>query len=54
MLEFLSVNLPTILVGAVVILVVTLASIKLIRDKINNKGCGSCSGCPSQGTCHHK
>ncbi len=55
MLELLSANLPTILVGTVVFGVIALVVVKLVRDKLNHKSsCYGCSGCPSQGGCHGK
>ncbi|MGM9521791.1 MAG: FeoB-associated Cys-rich membrane protein [Oscillospiraceae bacterium] len=54
MLEFLSDNLATIIVAAVVFAAVALVLVKLIRDKKNHKSscsCG-CSGCPSSSICH--
>ncbi|WMJ83043.1 FeoB-associated Cys-rich membrane protein [Oscillospiraceae bacterium LTW-04] len=56
MFEFLSSNLPTIIVGAIVFTVITMVVVKLIKDKINHKsscGCG-CANCPSASACHHK
>ena len=54
MLEFLRLNGGTILVGAIVLVIVLAAIIKIRRDKKNGKGsCGcGCSGCPSAGMCH--
>ncbi len=53
MLEFLTQNAGTILVGAVLVLILVSAFMKIKKDKKNGKGCGcGCSGCPSQGICH--
>lgn len=56
MLEFFSVNLPTIIVGSVVFAVIALVVIKLVKDKIHHKGSCSCgrAHCPSESACHHK
>ncbi len=56
MLNWLSENLATILVGAVTFAIVGAVVIKLIRDQKNHKsscGCG-CANCPSAGMCHDK
>lgn len=56
MLNFLSANFSTIIVGIVVFSVIGLVVVKLVRDKINHKsncGCG-CANCPSASACHHK
>jgi len=54
MLSFISENLASIIVGAVVLLIVGAVVIKLIRDKKNHKSsCGACcSGCPMGSECH--
>ena len=55
MLNWLSQNLPTILVALVVLAVCTLIVVKMIRDKKKGKsscGCG-CEGCAHKGDCHH-
>ncbi len=54
MLSWLSANLGTILVAAVLILVVGLICVKLSRDKKAGKcSCGkSCSHCAMAGKCH--
>jgi hypothetical protein len=57
MLVFLAENIATIIVGAVVLAVAASIVAKLVRDKRNKKsscGCGSCSGCPSAGSCDMK
>ena len=54
MLEFLSANLGTIVVGAILTLVLVAAFLKIRKDKKEGKGCGcgcGCSGCPSAGMC---
>lgn len=54
MLNWLSQNLPTILVALVVLAVCTLIVVKMIRDKKKGKsscGCG-CSGCAMKELCH--
>ena len=55
MLQWLSENLGTILVCAVLVLVVGLVIRKIIRDKRSGKscdcGCGGCDGCCS--SCRH-
>jgi hypothetical protein len=54
MLNWLSVNWASLVVGAVVLAIVGAAVAKLIRDKKNHKStCGcSCASCPSAGMCH--
>ena len=54
MLDWLSANWGSLLVGLVVAAIVAAVALKMIRDKKNNKGgcaCG-CDGCPSAGMCH--
>lgn len=54
MLEFLSNNISTIIVGAIVLGVVILAIRSMNKDKKagkNSCGCG-CSGCPNSSMCH--
>ena len=54
MLNWLSQNLPTILVALVVLAVCTLIVVKMIQDKKKGKsscGCG-CSGCAMKELCH--
>lgn len=56
MAAFLAENLATIIIGAVVLAVVVLITVKMTKDRKKGKnscGCG-CSGCPSSGMCHHK
>lgn len=56
MLEFLTENLSTILIGAVILTVVALIIVKLARDRRKGKnscGCG-CENCPSACVCHKK
>ncbi len=54
MLDFIKTNLPSIIIGTVVFLVVGAVFIKLIIDKKNHKSsCGACcSGCPMGSECH--
>ncbi len=53
MIDFLKENLGTIIVGAVLIVILASAFIKVRKDKKEGKGCGcGCAGCPSQGMCH--
>lgn len=56
MIEFLTANLGTILVGAIVVAIVILIIINMVKDKKKGKnscGCG-CSNCPSAGICHKR
>lgn len=54
MMEFLTQNGGTILVGLLILVGVVLAVKKIIQDKKNGKsGCGgNCGGCPHSGICH--
>ena len=55
MLSFITENLSTIIVGAVVAAVVVLIVLKLRKDKKKGTSCScgsACSGCPSSGMCH--
>ncbi len=54
MLDFISNNLASIIIGSFVFIIVGVVFIKLIRDKKNHKSsCGAgCSGCPMAGNCH--
>jgi multisubunit Na+/H+ antiporter MnhE subunit len=54
MLNWLSVNWSSLVVGLVVAAIVSLIIFKMIRDKKQNKStCGcSCSGCPGGSYCH--
>lgn len=54
MLDFISNNLASIIIGGIVFIIVGAVFIKLIRDKKNHKSsCGAgCSGCPMAGNCH--
>lgn len=47
MLDFLAQNYGSIIAGAAVIAILTLAAVKLIRDKRAGKGCcgGNCAEC---------
>ncbi len=53
MLSFISDNLSTIIVGAVVFAVVAAAVAKILRDRKNHKNTcgGGCCGCPSSEGC---
>lgn len=54
MLAWISENIATIIVCAVLIAIVALIIVRLIRNKKQGKtscGCG-CSNCPSAGICH--
>ncbi|MGI6115499.1 MULTISPECIES: FeoB-associated Cys-rich membrane protein [unclassified Clostridium] len=57
MLQFLTENLGTILVGLAVALLLTLVVVKLLRDRKKGKSVcscgGACSGCPGAAMCHH-
>ena len=56
MLDFLSNNWGTILIGGIIAVAVVLVIIKMYRDKKKGRSsCGcNCSNCPSSGTCHKK
>lgn len=56
MIAFLSENLATILVSAVVLAVIVLIIIKMRKNKKKGTGsCGcSCEGCASSPSCHKK
>lgn len=54
MLTWISENIGTMFVSAVLILIIGLIIFKLIRDRKKGKsscGCG-CSSCPMNGSCH--
>ncbi len=54
MLTWLSDNLATIVVAAILLAIVVLIIVKMVRDRRNGKnscGCG-CESCPSRGVCH--
>ena len=56
MLVWLTANLATIMIGAVLLAVISLIIASLIRDKKKGKsscGCG-CRDCPMDGACHEK
>lgn len=56
MVEFLTANLGTIVVGAVLLAIVALIIVNMVKDKKKGKnscGCG-CSNCPSSGICHKR
>ncbi len=56
MLNWLKINIGTIIVCAILILIVAGVIISMIRDKKKGKsscGCG-CSGCPMSGSCHSR
>jgi len=53
MLEFITANWATIVVGIVVLVIVAAVVVKLIRDKKMHRsscGCG-CANCPMSGNC---
>lgn len=53
MLNFLTENLSTILVGAVVFGVLAVVVVRMIQNRrIKKSPCGSCCNCPSAGICH--
>ncbi|MDP3448675.1 MAG: FeoB-associated Cys-rich membrane protein [Eubacteriales bacterium] len=56
MMNWLSNNWASLVVGLVVAAVVLAAIVKMIRDKKQNKStCGcSCSGCAGASSCHNK
>lgn len=55
MLNFLSEQFSTLLVGSVVLLLLLLVINKMIKDKKTGKSCGcGCSGCASSESCHPK
>lgn len=56
MFSWISANLGTLMVSAVLIIIVTLIIVKMIKDKKKGKsscGCG-CSNCAAAGICHNK
>lgn len=56
MLDFLTQNWGSIIVGAAVAGIIVLITIKMLKDKKKGKtscGCG-CANCPSAGMCHKK
>lgn len=54
MMNWLSANWATLVVGLLVAAVIAAVILKMIRDKKNHKSfCGcSCSGCPGASYCH--
>lgn len=46
-------NLPTILVGLVVLFAVGTAALKMLRDRKHGRACcgSACAGCPHAGQC---
>ena len=55
MLGFISENLGSILIGAVVLAVLVLVIVKMVRNgKKTFCSCGDCSGCPGCGACDIK
>ena len=58
MFEFLSAHAVDLAVGAVVIALAVLATVKIVRDKKRGKNScggscgGGCEGCPMHGECH--
>ena len=56
MLNFLTENVGTLVIGAAVAAVLVSIVVKLVRNKkkgASSCGCG-CSSCPSSGMCHKK
>ena len=56
MLPWLSENLATIIIGALVFALLTFVTVRLIKNKRAGKStcsCG-CGGCAMQGVCHKK
>lgn len=56
MIEWISGNIATIIICAVLICAVTTAVVSIIRNKKKAKSScgGGCSGCPMCGNCHTK
>ena len=53
MITFITGNLATIIVAAILIMIITAIIIKMVRDKKKGvSSCGSCAGCPNAGICH--
>ncbi len=53
MLEWITANLATIVVAAIVVAVVAFVIVKMVKDRKKGRGtcsCG-CGGCPQAGTC---
>lgn len=56
MIEWITNNIGTIIVGLIVLAIITAVVIGMIRKKKNGKstcGCG-CANCPLSGDCHKK
>ena len=52
MLEFISENLGSIIIGAIVLAILVLIIAKMVHNrKISGCSCGDCSGCGSRGVC---
>ncbi len=54
MLEWLSANIGSIIIGAVILVILVLIIRSLLKNKKQGKtscGCG-CSSCPMSGSCH--
>lgn len=51
MLDWIVQNLANIVVCLVLLLAVTLAVVKLVRDKRAGRSSCGCSGCPAHGAC---
>ncbi len=58
MLQWISANIWTIIICAVLIGVVAAIIISMVRKKKQGRsavcGCGNCKGCAMQGSCHKK
>ena len=52
MLEFLTANGGTLLIGALIAVAVVLILLKLRRDKRKGRSSCGCENCPSAGMCH--
>ena len=56
MLDWITANIGTIIICAVLIAVVAAIVISMIKKKRQGKsmtcGCGHCAGCPMSGACH--
>ncbi|MEE1155588.1 MAG: FeoB-associated Cys-rich membrane protein [Acutalibacteraceae bacterium] len=54
MIEWLSANIGTIIVGAIVLAILLLVVCYLLKNRKQGKtSCGcNCSGCPMSGSCH--
>ena len=56
MLNWITANLSTIVVSAILLAIVTSISLHLIRQKKQGKSScgGNCAGCAACGSCHNK